>query len=182
MKLSNYLVYFFCTALGCILGVFFCNYNYFEFDPKINLFELTSLVVTTGFGIYITVKISRVFSLQNSEKTLLIEEVKESVKILERINLNLERRSYDLKKIAGELKSLNEHLYLLETLFQSSHCKNVTLVNVRNDLRACRSVLTGWPVTNNIVTLDITSYKTSKAAYRMLKNRYFSLIFEINRK
>jgi len=182
MKPSNYLIYVCCIALGCVLGAFFCNFTYFQFDPKINIFELLSLIVTTGFGIYIAINIGRALSLQNSEKSLLIEEVKESIKITENINSAIEKRSYDIKTMAGELKSLNEHLYLLETLLESSHCKDIELTNVRFDLRALRNVITSQSASNNIVTLDLTNYKSAKAAYRMLKHKYFKLIFEINRK
>jgi hypothetical protein len=182
MKLNNYLIYFFCIALGCVLGAFFCNYSYFEFDSKINIFELISLIVTTGFGIYISVKIGKVLNLENSEKSILIEEVKESIKITERINIAIERKSYDVRNIAAEVKLLNEHLYLLESLFQSSHCKDISLVDTRHDLRVFRKVTTGQSAVNNIITLDMANYRASKAAYRMLKHRYFKLILDINRK
>lgn len=159
-----------------------CNYTYFEFDKKISIFELISLIVTTGFGVYIVVKIGRVLNLQNSEKTLLIEEVKESIKIIERIDNAINRRIYNLKSIAGELKALNEHLYLLEKLFESSHCKTISLSDLRFDLRTLRSTITGWPVSNNMVTLDSSSYTPSKSACRILRHRYSKLVFEINSK
>lgn len=180
MKLSSIIKYSIMIALGIVLGAFFCNYQYFQFEKKISVFELFSLVVTIGFGFYISINIGKVFNKENSEKSLLIAEVRESLKIVDRINSVIENRTYSLKNINSEFKLLNENLYLVDQFLSASHCKTLSTKDVRFQLHQLRRIMTNARSIENIVSLDSKKYISVRAWSLSLREQYFLLIFRIN--
>ena len=182
MKLINFVYYFFFLTLGSILGVFFCNYTYFTFDSKVNIFELTSLIVTSGVAFYVAVQLNRVFSQANGEKALLIEELKKSINVLDRIHSSIECKSYKFSNIKGEFKLLNENLHLINNLLEESHCGKMDTQILRNELSILRRLTTGGTPIENVLTLDPKTYSEANNSFKKLKQHYFKTIFAVNKK
>ncbi|RZK22242.1 MAG: hypothetical protein EOO43_09845 [Flavobacterium sp.] len=180
MRLSEGLLYLGLLIVGVALGVFFCNYSYFVFEKEISYFDLFSLVVTTSLGIYITVRIGRVLNKENSEKQLLIDEVKVSIKLVDEINSKIDARSFSIQSMASEFKMLNENLHLIVKLLEASHCKSVKADILRDSFKTCRRALTGYRVVNNNVSLTPSQATNGKRLSSNLKQQYFKLIFSIN--
>ncbi|WP_379092484.1 hypothetical protein [Pedobacter sp. UC225_65] len=181
MKLSNTFLFVGLVALGAIIGVFLCNYTYFTFEKEISYFDLFSLSITTVLGIYITVRLGRIFNKENSEKQLLIGEVRESIKLLDGINNYIDARTYSIQTMAHDIKLLNENLHLIENLIMASHCKLVDAQPIRTSIRLFRRTLTGVRGANNSATLSGVQYTSAKRSSAALKQKYFELIFDINK-
>ncbi len=71
LKIICYLV------VGCLIGVYICNYRYFTLDPSIELGDLLVLVVTSLLGVYIADNIQKHQSSDRKEKDFIIDEILE---------------------------------------------------------------------------------------------------------
>lgn len=182
MKLSKIAFRILLVLLGVVLGVFACNYTYFVFEKDISYFDLFSLIVTTGLGFYLAVVISRVSNKQNSEKTLLIAEIKDSIIQVDKISKIASQRSYPLFKMVGEVKSLNEDLHLIEKLISNSHCNQVKTSELRKSFGRFRAYATGMsPGVNDSISLTNAQINILGNHLRHLKQQYFEVIFMINK-
>lgn len=172
-----------CLLIGATIGVFLSNWQYFVFEKAIGFFDLFSLIVTTSVGVYLAIVIGKGFNKQNSEKALLIAEVKESILLVESINAEVDKRSYNLHKMIADIKTLNEDLYLLERLLENSHCRKIKTSHIRKVLLNFRNQATGispTPDSNSAINVNTNQYVTISALGRNMKERYFILAFEIN--
>jgi positive regulator of sigma E activity len=75
MRNKNVFVILFSLLLGSLIGVFLCNYTFFEYDYKVSLFDVFSLFLTTGVGFYIALIITKSINSNSAEKQLLISEL-----------------------------------------------------------------------------------------------------------
>lgn len=181
MKLSKTAFRILLFTLGVAVGVFACNYTYFVFEKEINYFDLFSLIITTGLGLYLAVVIGKVSNKQNSEKTLLITEIKDSIGQLDKITKLVDQRNYLLSKMVAEIKTLNEDLHLFETIITKSHCRHVKTAELRQSLSRFRAYGTSIsPDNTGFVHLNVSQYASLGNLLRNLKQKYFEAIFAIN--
>ena len=182
MRLSDAFLYVSLICLGIICGVFFSNYEYFSFEKEISFFDLFSLAITTFLGIYITVRIGRVLNKENSEKQLLIDQLRESIKTFDEISKLIERRTYSIIDIVKHIKVLNENLHLVEELAKSCHCKEIKFLTIRSQMTIFRrSVTSVSGIHRNVVQLSTPQFAYVKRESTKLKQIYFELIFAINK-
>ena len=181
MKLNNVFICLTCLVVGALAGVFFCNYTFFQFESKINLFDLISLLITSTLGLYVAIVVGGAFNRKSGEKGLLIEEIKKSITQIDKITELIEGRTYPLLQMNSEVKKLNEHLYLIDNLINASHCSKMPKHTIRQILTKLRNGVARAPISNNIVQLSIVEYTALKGLAIKLKQMYFELIFSVNK-
>lgn len=172
------------TALltsGVLLGVFFCNYTFFEFEKTIKITDIVSLGITSFLGFYIATNVNKVFTKNNSEKEFLIDEVKAVLKIVNKILSAVNERNLPFNPTKSNFKNINENLVLLEKLLASSHCKNIKLDDLRTNLYSLRNLVTSISPTNGNIILTNVNFNPIKISAANLKAKFYNLIFEINK-
>ncbi|MEO7049642.1 MAG: hypothetical protein ABI091_30340 [Ferruginibacter sp.] len=182
MKLNNRLIGLGLLIIGVLLGVFFCNYSYFEFEKTIKISDLGALVVTSLIGLYITTIVSKALTKNISEKEFLISETKIILEVVNELIALIHEKKLPFSKTVNRFKSVNENLLLLERLLDSSHCKGISVTLIRDELITLRNKVTIISPTNGNIILDNNNYNVARTIVLKMKNLLYNLVFEINRK
>jgi hypothetical protein len=178
---NRYFVYTVFITSGILLGVFFCNFSYFTFDKSIKITDLFSLGITSFIGIYIATNVNKVFTRNNSEKELLIGEIKATLKIVNELLETVNNQKLPFNSTIRAFKNINENLILADKLIKSSHCNGIKVDTIRTNLYSLRKLITGISPINDFIILDNTTYKTAQTSTIGLKTKFYNLIFEINK-
>jgi hypothetical protein len=179
--LNKYFIYGLCITSGVLLGVFFCNFSYFEFDKSIKITDIIYWIITSTVGLYIAINVNKVFQKNHSEKDIIILEIKTIIKSVDKMIFFIKMKRLPFETIKAQFKEINEHLNLLDTLIKESHCSTLSLSNHKKKLHELRRLITGLSPTNGFIILKNSNFNDISKNAREFKVAFYKLIFAINK-
>lgn len=182
MHSKNLFKILFSLLLGSLIGVFLCNYTFFEYDFKISLFDVFSLFLTTGVGIYIALIITKSINSNSAEKQLLISELNNVLTLIEKLNLDIDNKSLPILITNNILKKINTRIIFFEKILLKSHCRSIRLDNCKSNIKTLRTSITFYSKNKSFAFKSVQDHLIAQNIIQELKGYIYDLILEINKK
>ncbi len=179
--LAKILVPFAFLIIGTLLGVFLCSYSFFEFDSKINYFDLFTFCLTTIVGLWLAININKSFTRNNSEKQLLITELKTIVEFTDKLSVYIDNGKLPMSRAAGHFKLINKGLLFFDELLYKSHCGSLSAKKCRSHVIELRRIVTSESDTRGYYTFRNSKLLLAKNEIGLLRSGLYDLIFSINK-
>jgi hypothetical protein len=169
-------------VVGCLVGVFCCNFTFFEFEKQISFVDLSSLLVTSIIGLYIATKIQDSQSIQKTEKEIFISELKEILLKISFIKACYDANQFPFSDTVKFFKDINTDVHLINDLTDTSKkCRNVEFKNMFSYLQSMRNTITMISPHNGVINLSNDDLIIVDSMLSNLKKEAYSLILEINK-
>jgi hypothetical protein len=127
------------VALGVILGVFFCRFEFFKLDDKISLSDLGIFVMTSIVALYVASNIQKALSRHQTIKTLYQDDIKLIITRLTILDGKIESGSVDFAWIVQEMSSTNIALRSIMNMYsvikEIPTDKLTSIINTYNQLK-----------------------------------------------
>lgn len=181
--LNRVLKIIFYIVLGCLIGVFFCNYRYFTLDPSIELGDLLVLAITSLIGVYIADNIQKHQSSDRKEKDFIIDEILEIRKELNRLTSLAETGVFPFDETKTLYKSINQRLLQLQSLLDLGSIKKqkCDLTNLKALFKSTRRAILNVSPVGNDITLAVSQKNTVSRNLEKVVKEVFKLIININK-
>ncbi|MET4138467.1 hypothetical protein [Pedobacter sp. UYP1] len=179
--ITDCLRYLSLIVLGCILGVWFCNYEYFKLDPSIELGDLFGFALTSFIGLFIANNIQKYLNANRKEKDYIIDVLRKLMSDFLELNSYTELNEYPFDKTKRLIRSLNRKIIQTERLINiSSHNNIINLNDLHTSLKSVRRLILGVsPVAGNIV-LSSRQKNTAETKLDSIEQEIYRLILKIN--
>lgn len=168
-------------ALGSIIGVFFCNFEYFKLDPTIEIGDIFCLSITTIIGLYIAQTIHKQQNSDRKEKDFIIDEVQNLRKDFGLIINYNDSGTYPFELTKATIKTINKKIIQIQVLIElSTYCKNANIGEIHVAFKSLRRmILQISPVNDNIILSQRQKAQAETKLNLIIQNTY-KLILNIN--
>ncbi len=167
--------------LGGLIGVYLCNWQYFEFDKKLHVAELFALGVTSLVGLHIAGKLSQQQSSQRSEKDFYISEIKDFRNKLMKIKLKNDSGSVSFPESIYLFRDINYDISHLEELSKfSTFCRNTDFKKLRTQFVILRELITGISPVNDTIHIPMEIRLKTDTVLHNMKRELYQIILKVN--
>lgn len=169
-------------SLGCAIGVYFCNYEYFFLDPTIEISDIFNLVITSIVGLYIAHNIQKQQNSDRKEKDFIIEEIQDLRKDFTLFSGFNEAGIFPFEQTKSLSKSINRKLTQLERLIEvSSYCRGTKVDELQQNFRAIRNLVLQVSPVNDQIKLTIRQKNNLETKVSDLIQGIYKLILQVNK-
>lgn len=173
--------YIIVAFLGGLIGVFLCNWDFFEFDNKVHVAELFALGITSLVGLHIAGKLSQQQSSRRSEKDFYISEIKDFKSGLIKIKIKNDMGSVPFPEAVYLFRDINHDITHLEELSRySTFCKNIDYKNLRAEFVVLRQLITGISPVNDIIHIPLNIRSQADTVLDNMKRDLYQIILKVN--
>jgi hypothetical protein len=167
--------------VGFLFGALFPTVISFQIDPKINVSDLLSMIVTSVVGVYLAITIAGNQSSSRFEKEFLIGETKKLAEFLGSQKVFTDTRTINSKEAAIAFKDLNILIINLENIIPiATHCTGISTENIRSSFKELRHAITNLPSTTGVITPSVIERQDIIQKNNEFKKHVFRLIMNIN--
>jgi hypothetical protein len=182
MKLNKEQILLFSVFIvGIIFGLIFQPFFNIEVDPKINISDLLSMILTAGVGIYLGITISGRQSSSRFEKEFLITEIKRVNEYIDSINVFKNTEEILVDEAAKGFKEINIRLYNFESILSDAHyCKGIESNTLRQAFKLLRESVLHLAPKNGLIKATQSERLNIINNYTAFRKAVFKLIIAIN--
>jgi hypothetical protein len=180
-------IFLICSLLvGVLIGVFLCNWTYFEFEKSIKFTDLIGILATSIIGLYIASVIGHKESSSRAEKDFFINEIKLSLSNIEKLRYYSSVNGFPFQETVALFKEMNMHLNMLQLLLNNStSCKEIkigkAIFKIMKSLRSDISSISPDPLSNVIKIKNTLSQKRIEAQLMSLKKEVTLFLLAVNK-
>lgn len=169
--------------IGSIFGFYTSSFEFFKFNPEINLVDFSSLIITSLLGLFIAVSVQKNITNEKSEKDLLISEINQIKIEFKKIYTNVINDNLNFDDTVSSFKQTSSNLSSLEDLFKIVQIEdNQKIKKISKMLIVLKKLVTNSPVSDSLLRMSIEDKNVFLTKYRVFTSLFFELIVEVNRK
>lgn len=181
--MTKFLSWICILVVGCLLGMFFSNYEYFVFSRELNLGDCLALALTTFVGLYIAQTIQRQLNANTKEKEIIIEEILSMRNQFINLSKQNDSGTLEFQETITKFKEINTKFIFLEDLFKlSKKCRSIDLVEIKKDFRALRRYITSPSPVNGFLRPDPRKRNLIEKKFQRVQKEIFRIILALNKK
>jgi hypothetical protein len=178
-RITQILIGFICS----ILGFYSSSFEYFKFNPEINLVDFSSLIITSTIGLYIAISVQKNITNEKSEKDFLINEISQVKTELKAIYTGVLNDNLEFSDTVFRFKISSSNLSTIKDLFEICNIDDNSKINqISTTLKSLKRIITNSSTVQNKLLISDDDKNLFFNNYRKLTKQFSELIVYINRR